>query len=302
MDSKQEIKETNTHETETISFISMVDSGVKICNTPRKKKTKRKSKQQKSDPNIAKTEVQVGYPIQTEDKQEKIADRPVVDDIQIEIPRSTNELIAAAQSRASAEYKERQARLKCVRENPYTSTKSVMTYAEKTLFKLMNRVFNEKLKCIDKHVFIFPMVRVADFIKLDNSLSFDRKAFYNIAYKHIDFLVCAGESLDILFAVELDDSYHNKPEKIERDKFIEKTLRDCGIQLFRVSERIKYVTEETLSDMVDFLLELYAPICPLCGAITVLKKSGVSSNFRHRFYGCSMWHTKNDCIYNLSIE
>jgi len=182
----------------------------------------------------------------------------------------------------------------------YIGKESPLTNAEKKLYKIMLQAFNSRLRVINKSITIFPCVRLADF--LDLAPNHRKKALYNIACKHIDYLVCDSETLDIVFAVELDDDYHNKADRVIRDRFVENTLSECGIKLFRVKEKIDFVDETTISGLIDYLLEVYAPICPLCGSPTTLKKSSYRKNFGHRFYGCTKWRTKNHCSYNLSIE
>lgn len=269
-------------------------------NRESKPKKKRSRKQSRSSKSVAK-------PI---DGQLKIGEAPknkpqsVTDttDTVVNIPRTKNQFIQEAQAKVSTEYYNRVKKLKTAREHPYTSRKTVMTNAEKALYNIMFDAFNSRLACIGKSVLIFPMVRMADFIQLDESLDWDKGAFLRIAYKHIDYLVCDRDSFDILFAVELDDEYHNKADKMARDKFVEDTLRMCNIQLFRVNERIKNVTDSSISNIIDYLLEIYAPVCPMCGAQMILKKNRTKKNFGHRFYGCSRWGTKNHCGFNISIE
>lgn len=279
-------------------------TGYCIKNNNKYRKNDRRSKRKRS-----KTSDKLGGQVSIDDlikeaemaqaEVRKLCEKP---DKVVDIPRAKNEFIARAQTKVSMEYEERMKKLKESSEHPYRPKKSMMTEAEKKLYNIMIRAFNSRLACIDKSIVIFPMVRLADFIEIKNEAKYDKSAFLKIAYKHVDFLVCDSESLNILFAVELDDDYHNRPEKIERDKFIGETFRDCGIQLFRVKEKIKFVNDSTISNIIDYLLELYAPVCPVCGAKTTLKISHNRKNFGHRFYGCTKWRTKDDCGYNLSIE
>lgn len=183
----------------------------------------------------------------------------------------------------------------------YYSKHTCMTEAEKKLYKMMIKSFNKFLNTIDKRIVIMPCVRIADFVGVRGNLDTNRKLLYSITSKHIDYLICDGTTLDIIFAVELDDYYHNIPDKIARDKKVEKILNECGIKLFRIKEQIRKVDEKTLDPMINYLLSYYAPKCPKCGAQTVLKISKQNTNYGHRFYGCSEWNFGNGCDYNLSI-
>lgn len=214
-----------------------------------------------------------------------------------------NSIISNGAIKAKNNYMEIKKKVESVARNPYTAKKSIMTSAEQMLFRVMKSEINSRLKCVNKEVEIFPMVRLADFINVNSLIGSNSKEFYRIAYKHIDFLVCDSENFDIIFAVELDDVYHNSSAKIERDNFVDELLGSCGITLFRINEKIRYVDAATLTNMLDFVLDYYAPNCPECGAKMNMLRSKASRNYGHRFYGCSRYSsTTNKCYCTIDIE
>ena len=58
--------------------------------------------------------------------------------------------------------------------------------------------------------------------------------FNRIKAKHTDFILCDPEDLDVLAGVELDDPSHERPERIERDEFVDGVYQAAGIPLIHV--------------------------------------------------------------------
>ena len=91
--------------------------------------------------------------------------------------------------------------------------------------------------------------------------------------------------------------------KIARDKFVDETLRYCGVQLFRVGQAIDTVTDSTISNIVDYVISSYCPVCPVCQGIMEFKKSGRRSNYGHRFFGCKNWKPNGEgCNCSIDID
>ena len=63
----------------------------------------------------------------------------------------------------------------------------------------------------------------------------DYMAYFNkIKAKHTDFVLCDPDTLEILCGVELDDPSHDRPERIERDEFVDHVYEAAGIPLIHV--------------------------------------------------------------------
>ena len=182
---------------------------------------------------------------------------------------SSNSQLQTAVKNASSDIMKMNKELAYAREHPYFARDRLMTRAEEKLYRLMLKSINSRLKCINKSVVIFPKIRLADII--DTHRSLDKSYLYKIAYKHIDYTICDSESLDVITTVELDDDYHNMDSKIARDKFVDETLRYCGVQLFRVGQAIDTVTDSTISNIVDYVISSYCPVCPVCQGIMEFK-------------------------------
>ena len=72
----------------------------------------------------------------------------------------------------------------------------------------------------------------------------NRNARNLIAQKHVDFVICDAGSMQPLLGVELDDASHNKPENVDRDRFVERVFGAAELPLMRVKAARGYVPGE----------------------------------------------------------
>jgi hypothetical protein len=99
---------------------------------------------------------------------------------------------------------------------------------------------------------IFTKVRLADIInpvktKDDNSW---QSAFNRIQSKHVDFVLCDPNSLEVKFIVELDDSSHNRPDRSRRDEFLSQALHVAGLTLIRFPAQNAYSAAEIKNKLI----------------------------------------------------
>ena len=69
-------------------------------------------------------------------------------------------------------------------------------------------------------------------------------AFRHINQKSVDFVACDKKQIRPLFAIELDDKTHNRPERLQRDREVERILHDAGIPLVRIENRGRFEPKE----------------------------------------------------------
>ena len=65
-----------------------------------------------------------------------------------------------------------------------------------------------------------------------------------IQSKHVDFVI-TDKDLRIKAIVELDDNSHDRPDRLERDRFVDDVLTGVGYKVIRT----RSITEETLKDV-----------------------------------------------------
>lgn len=171
----------------------------------------------------------------------------------------------------------------------------LLTNAEKQLFYFMSNQLDRK-----EQVLIFPKVRLADVIEVDEKITLNKKPFYKIASKHIDYLMVDKQTLEIICAVELDDFTHDNDASRERDCFVMEALYNVGIETIRIKTPIKTICKADIEMLDEKLNEYFAPDCPYCGIKMRPRKSTNRNNKGHRFYSCPNY--LNGCRYTINID
>lgn len=161
-------------------------------------------------------------------------------------------------------------------EFPYKRTK-LLTDAELQLFHFM-----ENNLCQIDRIIILAKVRLADIAEVDTRVTLKKEFLWKITNKHVDFLICDKNTLDIICAVELDDYTHETQEAKERDIFIMQVLDAVGIKTVRIRTKIRAIEKRDLVLVDDYINRKLAPKCPYCGKQMYPKESRTG----HRFYAC----------------
>ena len=116
---------------------------------------------------------------------------------------------------------------------PYQRRPALVTDTER-------RFFDSLRKAAEDRWAVFAMVRLADIIRVTPNTPQYQSWQNKIQAKHIDFVICAWGSLDILLAIELDDPSHERADRIRRDKFVEGALDAAGVPLLRIKTAKSY--------------------------------------------------------------
>src|SRR6478672_7551112 len=99
---------------------------------------------------------------------------------------------------------------------------------------------------------IFSMVRLADIIKVRPRTRKYQSWNTRIQGKHLDFVLCDLETLDVKLAVELEDPAATG-EGVRRDRFVNTALAAAGVPLLRVRVQEKYETAMLRRDLEDVM-------------------------------------------------
>lgn len=122
-------------------------------------------------------------------------------------------------------------------------------YNAKTILTDREYEFYKRLKPLaDEYgLSVYSKVRLADLIepkpKAENP--YWMECFNKIKAKHIDFAL-ADEDTAIVALIELDDTSHSRPDRVERDDFVNAVLENTGYTLLRTYGDLD-VIEEYLS-------------------------------------------------------
>jgi len=102
--------------------------------------------------------------------------------------------------------------------------------------------FNALVTAVPPHVHVLAKVRLGDLI--DVTLPKRDRQFWShlnrINRKHVDFVLCMRSGLSVLGAVELNDSSHQNPKRMERDKLVRECLTAAGIPLIEIKASRQY--------------------------------------------------------------
>ena len=99
---------------------------------------------------------------------------------------------------------------------------------------------------------IFSMVRLADIIRVRPKTRKFQSWNGRIQGKHLDFVLCDPETLDVKLAIELDDGAA-PADRGRRDRFINTALAAAGVPLLRIRVQDKYETAVLRKDLEDAL-------------------------------------------------
>lgn len=79
---------------------------------------------------------------------------------------------------------------------------------------------------------LFTKVRLFDLIEPIPGTRNYKGAQWKIQAKHLDFVIC-DKNLNVMVIVELDDDSHNRPDRQQRDYFVDTILSNNGYKVFR---------------------------------------------------------------------
>lgn len=126
---------------------------------------------------------------------------------------------------------------------PYSVKERLVTKAELRFYRALQ-------KAAGKDFEIFAMVRIADILMVPPEHSQRRKWLGKILAKHVDFVLCDPASLAPRIAIELDDSSHERPDRRERDEFVDHAFESAGLPLLRIKNNSSY-DSAALRELID---------------------------------------------------
>lgn len=78
-------------------------------------------------------------------------------------------------------------------------------------------------------------------------------ALAHINQKSVDFVLCDKTYLSPQLAIELDDKSHERPDRRERDREVERILRDADLPLLRLENRGSFSSSELAQKIKEAL-------------------------------------------------
>jgi very-short-patch-repair endonuclease len=119
----------------------------------------------------------------------------------------------------------------------YTRKQFFLTRAEHECFDALVAAVGDKYH-------VFAQVHLPTI--LDNKVKGQdwRAALAHINRKSVDFVLCDKAYLAPKLAIELDDKSHERPDRQERDKEVERILSDAGLPLLRLENKGRFDPSE----------------------------------------------------------
>jgi len=179
-------------------------------------------------------------------------------------------------------------------ELPYRLRDDFLSPAEFSFFKVLLTIVGPQLTVLTK-VNLLDLFFV---MRPNENYAFRGK----IAQKHMDFVVCDSTTMKPIFGIELDDSSHQREDRMERDEFVDKVCEAASFPLLRFPVQRDYNPREIAVKIVPFIKEnevvspqpqpeekkpvSSVPICPKCGIPMVLRTVSQGEHKGKQFYGC----------------
>ena len=128
----------------------------------------------------------------------------------------------------------------------YTRRNFFLTRAEHECYDALGEAVGQEYR-------IFAQVHLPTLV--DNKVKGQnwRGAFRHINGKSVDFVLCDKAYISPKLAIELDDKTHERPERQERDREVERILQEAGVPLLRLENHGRINPVELAQKIKDTL-------------------------------------------------
>jgi hypothetical protein len=122
---------------------------------------------------------------------------------------------------------------------PYEKEPSLFTATELAFLAALDQAVGRQVRIMGK-------ARLADIVGVKKGLDKPawQKAFNRIQSKHLDFVACDPKTMAVQFVIELDDKSHRRPDRQERDQFLDQVMQAVGIPIYHFPAQRSYSPEE----------------------------------------------------------
>lgn len=178
---------------------------------------------------------------------------------------------------------------------PYRLRDDFLSPAELSFYKVLQLVVKDRATISTK-------VNLADLFFVPRGEG--QQSYRNkIDRKHVDFLLCDPITMKPLAGIELDDSSHQRADRIERDNFVDGVFQSAGLPLLHFPVRQSYNVAELSAFLAPLLSPQARPLppptppipaaisgppnCPKCGTPMVQRTATKGDNKGRMFWGCA---------------
>ena len=203
---------------------------------------------------------------------------------------------AEASATTAQEPSNNQAKAPAVSDTPphYALRDDFLTPAEANFYRVLCATTGER------HL-VFAKVRLADLIYAPRQEG-QYAAWQRINRKHVDFVLCDPQTVRPVLAIELDDRSHQRPDRIQRDAFVDQIFAAIKLPLLHVPARHSYNTQALAALLAEALAQpdgatqseppttvgsSETRVCERCGGTMHLRTASQSQHKGQQFWGCS---------------
>ncbi len=115
---------------------------------------------------------------------------------------------------------------------PYRARQFLLTKTEASFCHTLRRAVGDRFAIAMK-------VRLADVLKCDAKENWQRHQ-NRINSKHLDFVLCAPNTMGIVAGIELDDRSHGRSKRQQRDAFLDAAMQAANLPLLRFPAQAHY--------------------------------------------------------------
>lgn len=180
---------------------------------------------------------------------------------------------------------------------PYRVRTDFLTAAELNFFHALRSAVGETWVITAK-------VNLRDIFRIESDAAAEQSHRNRIDRKHVDFLLCDPATMQPRIGVELDDSSHRRPDRAERDVFVNDVFRSADLPLVRVPAARSYAVADLRQQLHDaaktsargaavavstLVASDEPPVCPRCQSVMQRRTARKGPNAGQPFWGCSQY-------------
>lgn len=186
---------------------------------------------------------------------------------------------------------------------PYRRRDDFLSPAELSFYRILERAAASDFKTLAK-------VRIADLLFVPRQENFH--AYQNkINRKHADFVLCDPATMKPQLVIELDDASHQRPDRRERDRFVDDAFAAAGLPILHVKVQGSYsvanlaqkielaVSQNTIARSSPLSGQDGPPDCPKCNTAMTQRTAKRGRHAGKRFWACTNYP---NCREIISIE
>jgi very-short-patch-repair endonuclease len=120
---------------------------------------------------------------------------------------------------------------------PYRRVESLLSATERSFYEAL-------LPAVGDDWRIFMKVRLLDLIHVPRGTAEARRHRNRVMSKHVDFVLCAPDTLAPMLVIELDDATHDRPDRQARDAFVDRALETAGLPILHIRVQRRYAADD----------------------------------------------------------